>query len=650
LGDLIKKHEMDTIEFEVSADNLADMHLYASFSNNSIFDVLKSDINTSTKLSFTKTSFEIYKNTVFTNITIPIQKKIIHSENSLEGLVFEIENKWNSMKKFNNKKFPIKISINNIYLYSKNLKHLLNHPSSDYFQFNKYEWIKSVFIPTKSQIEYLILVNEDLYFDGSLYAFPNKTISYRFHINDQELLNKTVNMKPCYFIHKISPKNGKIRLKIEITGKKNEIGVLGNLCFFKKREVNKNIILYLVDALRSDFGGLEEKLFKNYFSSGTIFENAYSNATQTCDAMPNLFTGKYKFQMVKSQNEYPYVPNNELALAEYLKGKGYITVMFTSNSQILNTNSSQGFDFVYKCWGKGRFLPLLPTKNEYNDLKYGNFENYLHNFLNLHQNKPLFIYFHTIEPHDPYELPLENRVLSANIQPKTLKSIYWNKLWSLTNPTESQINAAKLLYQDNITLSYSFFDKITKHLEDLAIISNDSLFIFCSDHGERFFEHQSWRHGTPDVFNEVLRIPLMIKGNGFPSQKIDENVQLTDIYPTIMNWLGSTPNKDLVGNSLLNFSPELFKDRIIYSDAASPFKQYSFIKNKLKIIISDKDTIIFNLENDPLEKKNLANNPEYKEIINTAEKFRSKFKALTNTDQIKINDEDVKRLKSLGYF
>jgi hypothetical protein len=63
-----------------------------------------------------------------------------------------------------------------------------------------------------------------------------------------------------------------------------------------------------------------------------------------------------------------------------------------------------------------------------------------------------------------------------------------------------------------------------------------AMIILLSDHGEEFFEHGSWAHGT-DLFNSQVRVPLLVKfpAGRFAGRSVDRPVSLTDVLPTVLD-------------------------------------------------------------------------------------------------------------------
>src|SRR5690606_28869099 len=58
--------------------------------------------------------------------------------------------------------------------------------------------------------------------------------------------------------------------------------------------------------------------------------------------------------------------------------------------------------------------------------------------------------------------------------------------------------------------------------------------IVSSDHGEAFGEHDTWEH-TKTLYDEMIRVPLLVRGPGVVPRVIDEPVTLLDLGPTVLD-------------------------------------------------------------------------------------------------------------------
>jgi arylsulfatase A-like enzyme len=534
-----------------------------------------------------------------------------------------------------------------------------NEPHLDYFKYGGADRkkMKAVFIPVGSTLTYQIQTTPYLYkkvtIDGYLGSVGEKPITFKITANGKPIVEKKISVGPPYFKVRVDPEEDRLTLAISVEGENGTVGavgVLGNMCLYRRIDKRRNIVFYLVDALRADMAGVDKKLFESYFEDGAIFTSAYANATLT--SLAAIFSGKYKFTLVEKDEDFPRIDENEHLLAEYLKARGYTTAAFINNPWLDHTNASQGFDFVNHCWGyvAGEKASAFPSKELYVASKYGEMEDYIHRFVRENKEKQVFIYIHTMEPHVPYEPPLEMRNYSANADRTILNTLFEKVTQSpsypvLIDPTNEQLNVLKALYKDQILIAYDFFMKTNNYLESELIINPQSLYIFSADHGERFYKHRSWIHGPPDVYNGVLRIPLMIKGPGIKAGVYNQNVQSMDIYPTVVDWWGDKPLENLPGKSLLDREPV---ERIIYSDGIGN-SHYAFISGKMKVIIKGNTAEVYDLEKDPDEKTNLRSRLEFKNLIDRAKGFREKFARTGKGKENRLSEQEQQRLKTLGY-
>jgi arylsulfatase A-like enzyme len=283
---------------------------------------------------------------------------------------------------------------------------------------------------------------------------------------------------------------------------------------------------------------------------------------------------------------------------------------------------------------------------------------FLDRFIEENKDKPLFIYIHTMEPHIPYEVPLPWRAHSRDIPPDIQRDLYEKfakspPYPSLADPTEAQVVHMKNIYRDSVLAASRHFKKMKAALEKRGVLDDSSLLILSSDHGERFFEHKSWIHGPPDIYNEVLRIPLMMKGRGIRAGVYGHPVQLIDIFPTAMEWLGDSPNKLLPGVSLFEAWKSggiLSADRPIYSDGTGDRPQYAVIKNGIKVIIDARGEEVYNLNRDPFEKDNRQGLSRYSDMILETKDFQGRFKTILDRISRGLSAEERDRLRTLGYI
>jgi arylsulfatase A-like enzyme len=145
-----------------------------------------------------------------------------------------------------------------------------------------------------------------------------------------------------------------------------------------------------------------------------------------------------------------------------------------------------------------------------------------------------------------------------------------------------------------------------------AGLADNTAIVVAADHGEAWGEHKTFFHGQ-DLFDEQLRVPLIIAVPGQAAHVVDTDVALTDVGPTLVDLVGAAPPAVFRGRSLLPFIQGGQRPaRPVYAEllpaTAWPHHAAMMVDGDKKIIhrISDRRWELFDLRVDPGEKKNLA--------------------------------------------
>lgn len=171
--------------------------------------------------------------------------------------------------------------------------------------------------------------------------------------------------------------------------------------------------------------------------------------------------------------------------------------------------------------------------------------------------------------------------------------------------------------------SVSYIDSMVAKLVDTLKATDayqNTVIIFTSDHGEMLGERGMWfkKH----FFENALRVPLFMHGPGISPQRVRELTSLVDLLPTFNGIAGVTAAVEtLEGQDLTtlldcgNPPPK----RTIYAEylAEATKAPIFMVRNgPYKFISSSKDDLLlFNVENDPDERVNLATNKDYEEVV-----------------------------------
>jgi arylsulfatase A-like enzyme len=323
-----------------------------------------------------------------------------------------------------------------------------------------------------------------------------------------------------------------------------------------------NIIFIVFDTLRKDvlpiYGGNAITPNLNEFrKDAVVFSNAITPASWTIPSHISFFTGLYPrehgvheyFNEIK--NDFVHYESlmkqkfDSKTITEKLKDKGYDTIGISANPTIApDTGFDKGFDYfeyidsrylssseinygkkffkngkiniknvlenykeipqLYKIYRKSRYLKKF---YDYPSVKGANLT--IDRLDNISFNKPFFIFFNFMEPHEPY-IKWELRPPYPYKQPLFIHDLAGNKIPGRI------MNMIKKTYIENLNKLDFYFEKLIKYLKEVKEYEN-TMIIVTSDHGQALKEKNYYTHGL-FLYNEIIEIPLIVK---FPnSEKI----------------------------------------------------------------------------------------------------------------------------------
>ncbi len=166
---------------------------------------------------------------------------------------------------------------------------------------------------------------------------------------------------------------------------------------------------------------------------------------------------------------------------------------------------------------------------------------------NYDKEDSLFIFFNLLTTHDPY-IPVKETFKLFNISQhdfKNIKNMIINPLQERLDInlkskilSKNQIKTIEKLYNACIFSADLILKKIFTYFEKFGILEN-SYFIITSDHGEHLgseLDHNFWEHNTyQSVYKSLIRVPLLIYNKILKGKIIHEQVQLKDLFHTILD-------------------------------------------------------------------------------------------------------------------
>jgi arylsulfatase A-like enzyme len=451
-----------------------------------------------------------------------------------------------------------------------------------------------------------------------------------------------------------------------------------------------NVILLTIDTLRADMlncYGYNTPLTPNIdrlAASGIRFEHAISGGSWTQAAFPVIMTSSYAAMYGGCLGRLaPERPSP----AETLAAHGYTTGGFSTNPHLSRaTGYDRGFD---------HFSDLVPAETDprlrqmkggqhllrnplfhYGLRLLGNrmrparlyssaadVTNSVYRWLE-HVKTPFFAWVHYMDLHWPYHLE-EALTHPRNIAKawQDLAIMHGRSNFNGNEPISAEERKHFVgLYEQSLQYLDAQIGRLMGHLDKLGYSSN-TMIILAADHGDEFLDHGRWGHWESNLYDEILRVPLIIKiPNGSGSQVIRRQVRLLDLMPTILELCGCPLPSALMGSSLVPLwtqrEAEYEVEVAISEMRRDPWHRIAVRTAEFKYIWDSKrpnQPDLYDLRVDPGEKQNVWD--QFPQEV-------SRFQAIVDAHRLQVAatepaiavpklelDEDVaSRLRDLGYL
>ncbi len=380
-----------------------------------------------------------------------------------------------------------------------------------------------------------------------------------------------------------------------------------------------NIVLIIVDTLRSDAAdwAMEQGAgFAMMARDGVTFANAYSQSSWTRPSVATILTSQYP-SVHGVEQKMDILPSGAQTLAEQLKPHGYWTAAFTTNINVAPIfNFQQGFDefhylapsfyfgatdsatklAVYKALRAARekVSSKIWVENFYQDAAV--VDRAVEAWLGSKPPEPFFLLVHYMDPHDPFfEIPYNGRGIARVSTP---------------NPPGTQAQALHDLYKTNVQYHDRFLEKLLSRMRATGVYDR-SIVALTADHGEEFYEHGGWWHGTT-LYEEAVHVPLKIKRPKEPQAgtRRTDLARTLDIGPTLLAAADLPAAGSFQGIDLFSGTVE---EPLLAEEDLEGNRLTSFRRDDWKLIVANPGNPrglapqeLYNLAVDPREQNNLA--------------------------------------------
>lgn len=434
-----------------------------------------------------------------------------------------------------------------------------------------------------------------------------------------------------------------------------------------------SVILIMVDTLRRDrvscYGDSNAAATPNIdalAADGAVFDQVYSQATHTKPSTATLLSSRYPTEH-RAIHKTDALPDGVTTLPEILAGEGYYCGGIVTNINLAPIyNFQHGFhEYTYLppkfffganeaasrsvVYGVLRLIRMKIVQNKYVYHFYRSGETvtgYYDDFLERNRDKTFFLFLHYMDPHDPY---FEH----------TYSGLGYARA-AMPNPDPRFVEPFKEFYRQDTEYLDAWIAEVINKLKNLELYDN-SLIVLTSDHGEEFYEHGGWWHGTT-LHEEQVRVPLIIKkpASEGAGTFIETLCGLIDVPPMILGELGSELPSDMRGRDLFETDSEGEFMSEIFSEADHEGNVVQMLRvGSWKYIRTNSDNPrrrpaqqLFYLPDDPGETNNLVETESAKaeemELLLKA-KYQDVLAGRVEGADMEIDQATQERLRALGY-
>jgi arylsulfatase A-like enzyme len=350
-----------------------------------------------------------------------------------------------------------------------------------------------------------------------------------------------------------------------------------------------NFVVIVSDTFRRDHLGcygnswIHTPNLDRLASESIVFDRAYAASFPTVPNRRDVLTGRFCF----TYSDWAPLPENEVVLAQVMKGGGYVTMLVADTPHFLahGYNFSRGFDGwewirgqEHDEWRTTPRDPALPCAPDKLRMPYTTVKQYLRNVSDrrgeadyfvartmrraadwLEENvgsQPFLLYVDTFDPHEPWDPP--KWYVDLYDPGYQGEAVIYPRYAPCDFLSEAELKHVRALYAGEVSLVDAWVGKLLARIDELGL-RDDTAVIFTTDHGFYHGEHglmgkslltEEYSASVP-LYEEVAHIPLMVRVPGQAAGKRQAFAQPPDLMPTILELAGIPIPETVQGQSLV---------------------------------------------------------------------------------------------------
>ncbi len=384
---------------------------------------------------------------------------------------------------------------------------------------------------------------------------------------------------------------------------------------------------------------------------GVRFAWTFSQAPNTPPSQASILTGLYPYHHGRV-GDFESIDATVPTLAEILRRTGRRTAAFVDGGfMTAGYGTERGFESYQDMKGRG-LAASIPAALAW---------------LREHRTESFLLLIHTYDVHSPYLPPEPYRTQFASMVPppsprfqpdsETLEAVRLaNDQGRPTRLPANDIAYALSQYDAEIRFVDDWIAALVKGLRELRL-SDQTILVVLSDHGEEFQEHGSVLHEK--LYTTVLHVPLILVVPGLAPRTVPAATQTIDVVPTLLELLQVPSPTSFDGRSLV---PLLVGE--VPAHRAWAYAQSPFFGQQRVLVIGDLSfhrwlesgrVELYRYRQDPLELQDLtASDPRDLAVMTKAfaalepELGRRSRRGPTRKPPV-LDPETIDQLRALGY-
>ncbi|MDP6039477.1 MAG: sulfatase-like hydrolase/transferase, partial [Candidatus Latescibacteria bacterium] len=377
--------------------------------------------------------------------------------------------------------------------------------------------------------------------------------------------------------------------------------------------------------------------------------------------------------------------DRETDFATTLRNNGYRTALIGKDHCFGNQRLQTAFEHTYIASHLGYANPQTETENRVNEVRKPTMQmpfaddpvppdqnitaslfDAARHYVDTSADNPFFLWLSIPDPHPPYMVcepyasmyddtkipaPIWEAGEMDNKPFRQRQVVNWNA-YDREYPGDD-IDKLRRIYWGMVSCIDTEMGKLIDHINTTGMADN-TIVIFTSDHGDYMGDHHMIRKG-PHVYEALSHVSFIASWPGhFPAKSTDAMIANIDIFPTLFDLIGIDVPDGVQGQSfasVLTGQSDHHRDCIflehgtpgpaLQPDELSSQKEQKLgagvhhlcpeiNKGRTKGVRSDRWKYVttegdvdelYDLENDPHEIHNLADDPEHKDVVHEHQRY-----------------------------